>query len=240
MATQALTIDTSDLVGGVPLKPEVSSQETNQTLKTDTISTIDTSDLVGGVGIDTIGKSEKELEEPSTWEKLEYGFDKETWVAGDALRIARAKLQDVFDPNKTFKDYILENEAARKADFEKEHAKFLSGKYDGKYTTIGSAASWLSDPYYLTGYFFGRPLLASPVTSMALNAGLIGGGNIINQLAKKGEVDWVEAGASAGTGAAIGLVFPIGANIVKKYLPSATKNEANKIAKWIDDLFVFR
>ena len=67
MATQALTIDTSDLVGGVPLKPEVSSQETNQTLKTDTISTIDTSDLVGGVGIDTIGKSEKELEEPSTW-----------------------------------------------------------------------------------------------------------------------------------------------------------------------------
>ena len=234
MATQALTIDTSDLVGGVPLKPEVSSQETNQTLKTDTISTIDTSDLVGGVGIDTIGKSEKELEEPSTWEKLEYGFDKETWVAGDALRIARAKLQDVFDPNKTFKDYILENEAARKADFEKEHAKFLSGKYDGKYTTIGSAASWLSDPYYLTGYFFGRPLLASPVTSMALNAGLIGGGNIINQLAKKGEVDWVEAGASAGTGAAIGLVFPIGANIVKKYLPSATKNEANKIAKWID------
>jgi hypothetical protein len=234
MATQALTIDTSDLVGGVPLKPEVSSQETNQTLKTDTISTIDTSDLVGGVGIDTIGKSEKELEEPSTWEKLEYGFDKETWVAGDALRIARAKLQDVFDPNKTFKDYILENEAARKADFEKEHAKFLSGKYDGKYTTIGSAASWLSDPYYLTGYFFGRPLLASPVTSMALNAGLIGGGNIVNQLAKKGEVDWVEASASAGTGAAIGLVFPIGANIVKKYLPSATKNEANKIAKWID------
>ena len=234
MATQALTIDTSDLVGGVPLKPEVSSQETNQTLKTDTISTIDTSDLVGGVGIDTIGKSEKELEEPSTWEKLEYGFDKETWVAGDALRIARAKLQDVFDPNKTFKDYILENEAERKADFEKEHAKFLSGKYDGKYTTIGSAASWLSDPYYLAGYFFGRPLLASPVTSMALNAGLIGGGNIINQLAKKGEVDWVEAGASAGTGAAIGLVFPIGANIVKKYLPSATKNEANKIAKWID------
>tara|TARA_B100000902_G_scaffold112842_1_gene114082 strand:+ start:708 stop:5615 length:4908 start_codon:yes stop_codon:yes gene_type:complete len=234
MATQALTIDTSDLVGGVPLKPEVSSQETNQTLKTDTISTIDTSDLVGGVGIDTIGKSEKELEEPSTWEKLEYGFDKETWVAGDALRIARAKLQDVFDPNKTFKDYILENEAERKADFEKEHAKFLSGKYDGKYTTIGSAASWLSDPYYLTGYFFGRPLLASPVTSMALNAGLIGGGNIVNQLARKGEVDWVEAGASAGTGAAIGLVFPIGANIVKKYLPSATKNEANKIAKWID------
>ena len=234
MATQALTIDTSDLVGGVPLKPEVSSQETNQTLKTDTISTIDTSDLVGGVGIDTIGKSEKELEEPSTWEKLEYGFDKETWVAGDALRIARAKLQDVFDPNKTFKDYILENEAARKADFEKEHAKFLSGKYDGKYTTIGSAASWLSDPYYLAGYFFGRPLLASPVTSMALNAGLIGGGNIVNQLAKKGEVDWVEAGVSAGTGAAIGLVFPIGANIVKKYLPSATKNEANKIAKWID------
>ena len=63
--------------GNVPLKQGIMN----------TISTIDTSDLVGGVGIDTIGKSEKELEEPSTWEKLEYGFDKETWVAGDALRI---------------------------------------------------------------------------------------------------------------------------------------------------------
>ena len=52
---------------------------------------------------------------------------------------------------------------------------------------------------------------------MALNAGLIGGGNIVNQLAKKGEVDWVEASASAGTAAAIGLVLPVGANIVKKY-----------------------
>ena len=175
-----------------------------------------------------------DVKEPSTWEKLEYGFDKETWVAGDVLRIAKAKIQDVFDSEKTFKDYIKENEAARIADFEKEHAKFLSGKYDGKYTTIGAAASWLSDPYYLAGYFFGRPLLASPVTSMALNAGLIGGGNIVNQLARKGEIDWVEAGTSAATGAAIGLVFPIGANIAKKYLPNATKKEAEKIGKWID------
>ena len=35
----------------------------------------------------------------------------------------------------------------------KNTQKFLSGKYDGKYTTIGAAASWLSDPYYLAGYF---------------------------------------------------------------------------------------
>ena len=50
---------------------------------------------------------------------------------------------------------------------------------------------------------------------MALNAGLIGGGNILNQLATKGEAIGLKQVASAGTGAAIGLVFPIGANIVK-------------------------
>ena len=173
-------------------------------------------------------------EEPSNFEKLEYGFDKETWVAGDALRLAKAKLQDVFDPNKTFAEYAKENEAARIAEFEKEHSKFLTGKYDGKYTTIGSAASWLSDPYYLGGYFFGRPLLANPLTSIGFNAALIGGGNVIQQLAKKGEVDWVEAGTSAAVGGAVGAVFPIGANIAKKYIPNASKKEAEKVAKWID------
>ena len=114
-------------------------------------------DVENSKGI-VVGKEE----EPSNFEKLEYGFDKETWVAGDALRLAKAKLQDVFDPNKTFAEYAKENEAARIAEFEKEHSKFLTGKYDGKYTTIGSAASWLSDPYYLAGYFFGRPLLSNP------------------------------------------------------------------------------
>ena len=216
------TIDTSDLVGGETI---------DDTLTTDTTSTIDTSDLVGGENA-TTGEA---FTEPSTWEKLEYGWDKERWVAGDVLRIAKAVIQGGLDKDKTFKDYAIENEIKKVEDFEKEHWKMLDGKYDGKYTTIGKAVSWLSDPYYLAGYYFGRGLLTTPLTSMAFNAALIGGGNAIHQLAQKGEVDWVEAGMSAGVGGTIGLAFPIAGNIIKKYLPSATKKEALRIEEWINN-----
>ena len=215
-------IDESKLVGGEEI-------ESTQTIST-TDSVIDESKLVGGENAIT-GEA---YTEPSTWEKLEYGWDKERWVAGDILRIIKAGIQGGFDPDKTFKDYAIENEAKRVEDFEKEHWKMLDGKYDGKYTTIGKAASWISDPYYLAGYYFGRGMLSNPLTSMAFNAALIGGGNTLHQLAKKGEIDWVEAGISAGVGGTIGLAFPIGANIVKKYLPNATKKEATRIAEWID------
>ena len=215
-------IDESKLVGGEEIEPAQITSTTD--------SIIDESKLVGGESAIT-GEA---YTEPSTWDKLEYGFDKERWVAGDVLRIAKAAIQGGLDKDKTFKDYAVENEIKKVEDFEKEHWKMLDGKYDGKYTTIGKAVSWISDPYYLAGYYYGRGFLTSPLTSMAFNAALIGGGNTIHQLAQKGEVDWVEAGMSAGVGGTIGLAFPIAGNIIKKYLPSATKKEAIRIQEWIN------
>ena len=183
--------------------------------------------------VDGLDFSTATIEEPSTWEKLEYGWDKETWVVGDALRIAKAAIQGGFDSQKTWKDYILQNEANRVKDFEEEHWKMLDGKYDGIYTTIGSGASWLTDPYYLMGFYFGRGLLANPLTSMAFNAALMGGGNIVHQLAKTGEVNWGETATTAGFAGAIGLVLPYGGQLFKKFTP--TGKEATKIANWIDD-----
>ena len=206
-----------------------------------TKETIPDDSLFKDIELDSIVASEsdegvtyQDTSEPSTWDKLEYGWDKERWVAGDVLRIAKAAIQGGLDKDKTFKDYVIKNEIKKVEDFEKEHWKMLDGKYDGKYTTIGKAVSWISDPYYLAGYYYGRGLLTSPLTSMAFNAALIGGGNAIHQLAKKGEVDWVEAGLSTAVGGTIGLAFPIAGNIIKKYLPNATKAEATRIAEWID------
>jgi hypothetical protein len=59
----------------------------------------------------------------------------------------------------------------------------LDGKNDGVYTFIGEAASFVTDPYYLTGYFFGRGMLASPLSSAMLNGALIGGDNLFEHSA---------------------------------------------------------
>ena len=49
---------------------------------------------------------------------------------------------------------------------------------------------------------------------------MIGGDNAIRQLATKGKIDFGEVGKSAAIGGAIGAVLPVGANIVKRFLPS--------------------
>ena len=98
----------------IPLNTEIPLKPPDKEIET--INTVD--------GLDF---SEATIEEPSTWEKLEYGWDKETWVVGDALRIAKAAIQGGFDSQKTWKDYILQNEANRVKDFEEEHWKMLDG-----------------------------------------------------------------------------------------------------------------
>ena len=177
-----------------------------------------------------------ELEEPSTWEKLQYGWAKNDMVVGNIFQIGENIWESAFDDEKTFKEAALENTRIEQEEFEKEYWKFRGGKYDGAYTKIGEAATYLLDPYYLGGYFFGSSLLASPMSSAFLNAALLGGDNLIEQLAKHGEVkSWGDVGVSAGIGAGIGFVLPVGGKLLKKYLPSSVKDRAANIAKFIDD-----
>ena len=58
-------------------------------------------------------------------------------------------IQGGFDSQKTWKDYILENETNRVKDFEEEHWKMLDGKYDGVYNESpnGNTFSVGSAPY---------------------------------------------------------------------------------------------
>ena len=118
---------------------------------------------------DWMFKNAEEVEEPSAWEKLEYGWDKNTMVLGDIMDIGYNYLTALFDPEKDMKDIAVERETNRLEEFQKEHWKMLSGKHDGVYTFMGEAASYVLDPYYIAGYYFGSPLLKSPIGSMVLN-----------------------------------------------------------------------
>ena len=180
------------------------------------------------------GVQDEEYAKVSNLDKLDYGWDKNQMVFGNILDIGQNTIQALFDPDKTFQDYAVENEAKRIKEFEAEHWKMLDGTHDGAYTMIGEAATFLLDPYYIAGYFYGSPMLASPMTSMALNAGLMGGDSVIEDLAKRGEVNWGKAGKTAAIGGAIGLVFPLGGKLLAKHMPNALKNKTKQIESWID------
>jgi len=181
------------------------------------------------------GKQDKDYAKVSNLEKLEYGWDKNQMVFGNALRLVSNSVEALFDPDRDLQDVAVQNEADRIKKFEKEHWKMLDGSNDGAYTMVGEAASFMLDPYYITGYWLGKGMLATPLTSMTLNAALMGGDSIIEQLAKKGTVDFKEAGKSAAIGGGVGLIFPIGGKVVTKLFPSLTKGRAEQVSKYIDD-----
>ena len=178
-----------------------------------------------------------EKPEISNLEKLEYGWDKETMFFGNVFRIGKAKVQDLFDDDKTFKDFIIENEKKRIEAFDKEHWKFTDKDKESGIVTTGSVLADLLDPYYLAGYLnpISLKAMTNPISSATLNGLLVGGDVVIDSLAKTGEVDWGNVSVSAGTAAAIGAVIPIGGNLLKKYAPKLIKTEVDMVAKFIDD-----
>ena len=204
------------------------SSESSQQIKT--TETTETKD-------DNIFANAKQISEPSTLEKLEYGFDKNPWVARQLLYdIPINYITAMFDSERDVKDVAIDREKERVEAFKKEHWKMLDGKYDGTYTFIGEMASFVTDPYYIAGYYFGSPLLAGGVGGSAiLNAGLLGGDTLINQLATQGEItSYGDIAKSAAIGGAIGTVMPIGAKVISKYLPNKLKDKADDVASYID------
>ena len=186
---------------------------------------------------DGIFANAKPISEPSTLEKLEYGWEKNPWVARQLLYdIPVNYLTAMFDSERDVKEVAVDREKERVEAFKKEHWKMLDGKYDGTYTFIGEMASFVTDPYYIGGYYFGSPLLAGGIGGSAvLNAALLGGDTLINQLATQGEItSYGDIATSAAIGGTIGAVMPIGAKVIGKYLPSKLKNKADDVAMYID------
>jgi len=195
-----------------------------------TISTLDKEDNL-------LFENAKDVAEPSAWEKLDYGWDKNKWVATQALwDVPTNYLIAMFDSERDVKDVAIDREKERIENFKKEHWKMLDGKHNGPLTFLGETASFITDPYYVAGYYFGSPLLAGGIGGSAvLNAALLGGDNLINQLATRGEItSWGEVAGSAVIGGTIGALMPIGAKAISKYLPSKLKGKADDLAMFVD------
>jgi uncharacterized FlgJ-related protein len=175
--------------------------------------------------------------EISNLEKLEYGWDKTTNVVGNVFRIGKAKFQDILDDDKTFEDYILLNEKTRQDEINKEHWKFVGNEdaKDSGLVKVGEALTYITDPYYIGGYYFGAKALTNPLTSAALNAALIAGDSAIDQLAKTGKIDYGQVGTAGAIGGAIGAVLPVGGKLVKKLFPKATEKQVKLISDWLDN-----
>ena len=175
--------------------------------------------------------------EISNLEKLEYGWDKTTNVVGNVFRIGKAKFQDILDDDKTFEDYILLNEKIRQDEINKEHWKFVGNEEakDSGLVKVGEALTYITDPYYIGGYYFGAKALTNPLTSAALNAALLAGDSAIDQLAKTGKIDYGQVGTAGAIGGAVGAVLPIGGKLVKKLFPKATEKQVKLISDWLDN-----
>ena len=175
--------------------------------------------------------------EISNLEKLEYGWDKTTNVVGNIFRIGKAKYQDILDNDKTFEDYILLNEKIRQDEINKEHWKFVGNEEakDSGLVKVGEALTYITDPYYIGGYYFGAGALTNPLTSAALNAALIAGDSAIDQLAKTGKIDTKQVATAGAIGGTIGAVLPIGGKLVKKLFPKATEKQVKLISDWLDN-----
>ena len=85
-------------------------------MTTNKTSNIQSEEIIESPITEGIDFSQGEEIKVSNLEKLEYAFDKNTQILGNIYRIGKAKVQDIFDEDKTFKDYILENEALRQKD----------------------------------------------------------------------------------------------------------------------------
>ena len=226
-STSIPTTEEQPLTGGTPLSTS-EIEQFSSTIEAPTTTLIDkeTSNLTGGEEIKI-----------SNLEKLEYGWDKETMVLGNLFRIGKAKVQDLFDDDKTFKDFIIENEKKRIDAFEKEHWKFDDEAKDSGIVTTGSVLSMLLDPYYLAGYLNPVSLKAmtNPISAATLNGLLVGGDVVIDNLAKTGEIDWGNVAVSSGVAAAVGGVIPIGGKVLSKYAPKLIKSEVELVKNFIDN-----
>ena len=182
--------------------------------------------------IDGFDFSEAEEIKVSNLEKLEYAFDKNTQMIGNIFRIGRAKVQDIFDEDKTFKDYILENEATRKKEIDKEHWKFTSGKYDDDtIVKAGELATLILDPGYVLAYAtpWGRAAMKSYKMASLMGGTVIGADTVLRDLATTGEVDFKRAGIATGAGALLGPLGPAVGKLFRKYVPKATQSQIDEV-----------
>ena len=186
-----------------------------------------------GDKVDTdLSIAQKSEDEPSFFRKFLYGFDKQDQFFGNVYRIGKAKLQDLADDEKNFKEILLENEAAQQGALYRRFQKFTGGKYDNDLATqAGEMAAFLLDPFYLLAYMtpWGRAATTTYKGLALLGGGTIGLDKLVSDYANYGEVRPKDAAIAAGTGAVFGPAAVKTFRVISKYFPSADAKKIEQI-----------
>ena len=154
------------------------------------------------------------------FERIQYGFAKETWILGNLWRMGSAKTKDWLDNNtvndKTYKEHIQENTLREKKELDEEYWKFADGKYDDdSLVKISEFVTMVADPMYL--YLYGTPIGRRAMKSygkFAVFTGVTAAlDKTIRDLATEGEI---KPGETAAVGATAGVLGPVGKYGIRK------------------------
>ena len=176
------------------------------------------------------------------WEKIVYGFAKESWILGNLGRIADAKILDWLDNNseinKSYQEHIQDRVRKDKAKLDEKYHKFAGGKYDNDtLVKISEFATIIADPAYV-GLFmtpYGRAALKSYWKFAAFSGVTASVDKMIRDLAQAGEVKPVET-AIVGTGATVlGPLGKWGLDSLGKLFPKSSAKTLEKVAQVIEN-----
>ena len=181
--------------------------------------------------------------QPTTAEKIAYGIDKQNMFFGNVYRAGKAGLEALFDPDREFKEVMLEDTAREKAELFKRHQKFSTGLYDDDIEVLASEmATFMVDPYYIFMYAtpWGRAMsmrqgsFKAAAKVAGLSAGAVSLDKLFDNLVKTGEANpksVAEAGALAGV---LGPASMKAFQIIGKLLPKADKGKIAQVVKVIE------
>ena len=176
------------------------------------------------------------------WEKIVYGFAKESWILGNLGRIADAKILDWLDNNseinKNYQEHIQDRVRKDKAKLDEKYHKFAGGKYDDDtLVKISEFATIIADPAYV-GLFmtpWGRAALKSYWKFAAFSGVTASVDKMIRDLAQAGEVKPVET-AIVGTAATVlGPLGKWGLDSLGKLFPKSSAKTLEKVAQVIEN-----
>jgi len=176
------------------------------------------------------------------FERIQYGFAKETWILGNLWRMGSAKTKDWLDNNsvndKTYKEHIQENTLREKKELDEEYWKFADGKYDDdSLVKISEFVTMVADPMYL--YLYGTPMGRRAMKSygkFAVFTGVTAGlDKVIRDLATEGEIKPGETAAVASAAAVLGPLGKYGLEKLAKLFPRASETTLKKVSQVVEN-----
>ena len=176
------------------------------------------------------------------FEKLQYSFAKSSWIVGNLIHMADAKVKDWLDnnseTNKTYKEHIKDRVRKDKAELDEKYHKFAGGKYDDDtLVKIGEFATIVLDPAYI-GLFatpWGRAAMKSYWKFAAFSGVTASLDKVIRDLAHEGEIKPAETAIVGVAATALGPLGKWGLDSLGKLFPKSSAKTLKKVAEVIEN-----